>query len=165
MADVNSNQYQEFTKAPQGKVEPADLEGRIRQALAQVNVDNSAGDLDTGGDVAKLTWLSKHARIAEVKVYTDGVSGLTDCDIGNNNDADGLVDGLDLSSDGVTEVIADDDSSNANDPATDLGKPLWELLGYSEAKDAPGQVELLLTANNASSGDGNVMVQFQYVVD
>jgi hypothetical protein len=160
MADVESTQYQEFANPIRGKVDAASLGGRIRSALATFSA--SSGN-PGNGEVVRLTWLPRNARIVEVKVATDGVGGMTDEDIGDANDADGLVDGMDLSSGAQNEVVADGIAAGFT-YATDAPKALWELLGYSKAGDAPAQIEVILTSSGAT-GSGNVNVQFQYVVD
>jgi len=160
MADVESTQYQEFANPIRGKVDAASLGGRIRSALATFSV--SSGNPGSG-EVVRLTWLPRNARIIEINIATDGASGMSDEDVGDANDADGLVDGVDLSTSDTVEVIADGGSAGFT-YSVDAPKPLWELLGYSKAGDAPAQIEVLLTSNGAS-GSGNVNFQFQYVVD
>jgi len=163
MADVNSKQYDVFANPVRGKVSEGVLSGRLRRAVATVAVDVSEGDLDTGGDKAKLTWLPKGAYLHEITVYTDGITGASDCDLGDTNSADGLADGLDLSGADQIEVIEDGNAgTNGVTYPADADKELWEVLGYSKKADAPAQVEVWLTANNAATADGNIAVEFAY---
>ena len=163
MADVNSKQYDVFANPVRGKVDEGVLTGRLRRAVATVEVGSS--DLSDNGDKAKLTWLPKGAFLHEVGIYTDGVGGATDNDLGDANSADGLADGVDLSSPDQVEVIEDGaGGTNGVSFPADAAKQLWEILGYAKKADAPAQIEIWLTANSGSGTDtGNIAVEFSYV--
>jgi len=164
MANVNSTQYEVFANPVRGKVEESVLSGRMRRALATVSVATGDGDLTSGGDKARLTWLPKGVTLQEVRVYTDGVGGASDNDLGDANTADGIADGLDLSTAAQTEVVAGGNGgSNGMSFPANANQELWEVLGYSSKKDAPTQIEVWLTANSAATGDGNIAVEFFYV--
>ncbi len=74
----------------------------------------------------------------------DAITALTGLDIGDASNPDGLADGLNVS------------TAGAKDPffsvgAADVGKPLWEILGYTEATK-PETIDIIATLmTNASS--------------
>jgi hypothetical protein len=160
MADINTTQFGNVSGSPQQKLKPAELGGRVRRALANASPDSNLGS----GDTISVTKLPRGAVISEIVVYSDGVSGMDDEDLGDSNDADALMDGLDLSSGAQLRLTDDNGGSNGITLTTDLAKELWEVLGYSKRANAPANIDVLLTTSGAS-GSGNLTFEFYYVID
>lgn len=166
MADQESTQFSNVFPGASGtptKVDPIELGGRVRTAVAELNGSELDSNL-SDGDLLKLTKLPKNASIVDIHVHSSGVSGMTDEDIGDSNDRDGLMDGLDLSSDGVTKLSDDNGGTNGFDPVNDYAKELWDVLGYSDEKAAPAQIQVEVQSSGAT-GSGNLTVVFFYTVD
>jgi hypothetical protein len=89
-------------------------------------------------------------------IYHDGITGLTDVDVGDANDPNGLADAINLSSAGSALVLEQVDLAN-------YGLRLWELLGYTE--DPGGQIDLCMTFITEPTGSGDIVVDLRYVID
>lgn len=85
----------------------------------------------------------------------DSITSCTDVDFGDVNDPDGLADGLDISSAGTKDPFAALD-------AAEVGQPLWQVLGYASANDAPAYVDLYLTLKAATAAAATISFTLQF---
>lgn len=161
MADVNSTQYARRVSTPFTNNEPGEHGGRVRRAVAEAAL--TSGN-PASGEYINLFYLPKGAFIQDIWVFSDGVTSLSDEDIGDANDQDALMDGLDLSSAAHLKASDAEQGSNGYDITTESDQPLWQLLGYSTAADAPQEV-LIRIESSGSGGSGTVSVVVTYVVD
>ncbi|HKJ72943.1 MAG TPA: hypothetical protein VKA19_02400 [Alphaproteobacteria bacterium] len=159
MANINSTQYKNvYVDDPAKVLHGGEYFGRLRRAVAEISTGSA-----TSGDTYTLLKLPRNAMLHNVKVYNAAVTGETDLDVGDENDVDGLFDGIDISSAGSKELVADG-GTNGYDPQTDSAKKLWEVLGYSKETDAPENVKVIATSSG-NAADVNVAFVFEYVVD
>lgn len=161
MADVNATQFE-----PSSKVDPGEWGGRVRRAVAVASL--TSGNPGNGEKV-NLFKLPKKAYLVDIAVGNTSGNGITAADLGNENDIDGLMDGMDLDTSGNNYFTAKGGNEGTNGyhvNTADVTKPLWELLGYSTVDDAPQEIELILTASTgAADATDTLVVEVLYVVD
>lgn len=127
--------------------------GQLRASHHQVEVTNG----DSIASTYEVARLPSNARISKLsKLHSDGIAGLTDCDLGPENNPDALVDGAALT------ATASVDGASAITNA-DYDKKLWELAGLSS--DPKEEMPIFLTINAAATATGNVVAELVYVVD
>lgn len=161
MADVNATQFE-----PSTKLAPGELKGRVRRAIAVASlVSGSPGN----GEQVNLMKLPKKAMIVDIAVGNTSGNGITAADLGDSNDIDGLMDGMDLDSSDANYLTAKGGNEGTNGyhvNTADIDKELWELLGYSTEGDAPQDIEIILTASTgAADATDTLVVEILYVVD
>lgn len=127
---------------------PALVPGRL--ARAPLNQSQGIVAVANGDSIASTLHffdLPSQAVISSASVLKhSALTSLTDFDLGDVNDPDGLIDGANLTSAGSKDVI----------DIADGEKELWEQLGYTA--DPGGMLSIYGTLKAASGADGTVLL-------
>jgi hypothetical protein len=167
MADVNSIQYGNAVAKPVVQNETGVASGRIRRAVAVATVADNSPDTSEKINLFKLP---RNAMIQDIWVGNDG-SAITTLVLDIGEDVSGktdlLMDGADMTSSAksLKASEAEQGTNGYNPMGADADAPLWEILGYTAASDAPQEIVIAATAATASGGAGVVVVVISYVVD
>lgn len=175
MANNDSTTVTNLEATPAVIASSATLRGKVRALVESVEVASGDGD----GDTYTMFPVPLEARIDDIKVMNDAITGGTDYDAGfyritTNNlgaeiDKDILFDGQSMASARAswTSLIC------AGTAALDQGAVkslVWQHCGYaslSAARDAnpTGEVYLVITANTVGSADGTLSVKLDITVE
>lgn len=175
MANKDSSIVTNLEATPRVMASSNELYGRIRSLVDSIEV--AAADND--GDTYTFYPVPLEARILDVLVTNDAITGGTDYDCGFYKITDGnlgavidkdiLFDGVDISSGNATYASKLFSGTGAVDQAN-IGQRVWELCAYADLKAAraanpTGQVYLVVTANTVGSGAGTLAIRTDMVVD
>lgn len=156
MAVVNkrSATLPDLTAASPGQA-PARIDhGTVRVSRHQADIAN--GDSATSTfEVARLP--SRATILPQSTLFTTGVGGLTDVDVGFAGDPDALVDGANLTSAGTVTRL------NGAVALGDDKKMVWELAGLT--KDPKEDISVFITLKTNASAAGTLVPVFFYSVD
>lgn len=142
--------------------------GRLRHAVANITVDTTYG----AGDIAQMMKIPRNAILSRMTIYPlAALTGGTDVNVGDPNDRDGLMDGIDLTEAGIKHIgngDGGDGGAGGWNGAADSYRQLWEVLGYTTERDAPSlitiEMEFVTDVTLAAPGTILAMVA-EYVVD
>lgn len=157
MAAINYlSMYGDPATVPAPLVKSSKKGGRVRSMLDTLTVPKES--LDAGAVIFIARVPANAVLKTSSAVHHEAITSAADWDVGDENAPTGLLDAADLSSAGITALLSD------VAPA-DLGKELWELLGYTA--NPGGTIDLYATCNTASTHTGNKSISFEidYVVD
>ena len=175
MANHDSTTVTNLEASPSVVADVAQIYGKLR--VMEETFEIEAADND--GDTFTLFPVPLDARISDVKVLNDAITGGTNYDIGfylitAGNlgavvDADIIADGIDFSSASTTWTSVLFVGSGAKDQGA-IANKVWEDLGYASltaAREAAGNsdVYMVITANTVGSAAGTVSVRAEIVVD
>lgn len=138
---------------PQNPIDGHMAGGRVRVVGGTVEIANG----DSIASTIALGAVPSHWRPLKsyATLHHDAITGVTDFDVGDSNDPDGLADGLDLSSAGTKNPFAAMDAS-------EVGAPLWEILGYASAEAAPATIDLIGTLKAATTAAGTISFEMMF---
>lgn len=153
MADIYSNIYPDPAAGPARYVDATYYRGRRRTAFATI----AATAALAANDKAFVAKIPSHAHLKPGNnIIHEALAGATSVSFGDANSANGLVDAQSMATAGEISVLQN--VSRAN-----LGKRLWELLGYSE--DPRREIDLFLTFTTDVTGSGTIHVDLEYAID
>jgi hypothetical protein len=135
--------------------------GRVHSFLETITVD--VGDEATS--TYTLAVLPREAVLLPTTVMRFDGTVTGTMDVGDVSNPDGLVDGYACSAN--TTVWYGAPASTSWVPgAADMGKPLWQLLGYASRTAAPAQIELYATlvGTTQASAAGVGYFNFQFTL-
>lgn len=158
------------------KLAPSELGLGSKVLMGFATFEVAAADDD--GSIFRLATLPATAKLIDIKVATDGLTGSTDWDMGFYDplgqrgglevDKDILMDGQTLAS------AADFGNPTALDGMDNVAieyagtRTIWEHLTKSISavpRTAQNEYDLALTANTIGSGTGTVSVQYTYTCE
>lgn len=175
MANTDSSIVAGLEATPSAVADAYQLYGKQRSLVETLEI--AAADND--GDTYTFFPVSLDARIDDLEIVNDAITGgtnydfgfykITDNDLGAVIDADILADGEDVSSANGTWTSILFNGSGALDQA-DATKQLWEVLGYASitaAREAnqTNQVYFVATANTVGSASGTLTVKLTITVE
>lgn len=135
---------QDPTVKPQDLLPNEEIGGELKLLVSTVEIANG----NSATSVVHFGKVSSSARISiRSRIDHDGITGLTDFDLGDASNPDGLVNGADLHTAGNKSAVSAIDIAN-------LAKPLWELLGYTA--DPLTDIDLIGTLNQAATANGTI---------
>lgn len=148
-----------------GKLEKAALVVGANEIVMQNTVEIAAAD-DDGSVYRFFKSVPSNLIPVEVTITSDGITGMTDCDLGVYKvgvggavvDKDILMDGQTLAS-ALTRATGHNLGIAAVNIA-DIGKTLATLSGQT---DPDGSYDICLTANTVGSGAGTVSIIAKFV--
>lgn len=125
----------------------------------KVNVDAS----DDAGSTYRVARMPATARILKMDVSTTGMTGASDYDLGLYvAGKSGAVKSVDIFAQGLDFSLASRyNDAMSNVAIADFGKSLNEYLNETVSESA-GQYDITLTANNAGSANGSIIVNIIY---
>jgi hypothetical protein len=158
LADVKSDQVTTLDAEPTQVLQTGILTGRLR--VAQFKVDLT----DVGAsDTAFLIDLPVNATLLELNLFQDGADS-TAFDIGDSNDADGIVDGQAVNQEYSLKAGTSNTTGTNGMTSDDFQKQLWEVLGYS-SRVAAGRAIRLQATFGSEPADNTVYGYVVYAVD
>lgn len=132
--------------------------GRIYSSLERITI--AVGD--EANSKYFIARLPRSAILLPPTMYRNTAAVTGTFDVGDANDVDGLIDGS-AGAANTTSMLGDPVSTTWVVPVTDIGKPLWELLGYSSASDAPSQIDLFLTLLGSTQATNPSVIFFNFI--
>lgn len=121
---------------------------------------------DDDGSVYKLAKVGANMIPLQIWINNDAITAGTDYDLGfykENGvvaDKDILADGADLSS---AHAMGSELTGLSNLGAENIGKKVYELLGFTDATRAEDSYVLALTANTAGTAAGTISVRGLFI--
>lgn len=143
----------DLTAASPGNA-PARLDhGTVRVARHQADIAN--GDSATSTiEIARLP--SRAVILRQSALYSPGIGGLTNVDVGFSDNPDALVDGANLTSAGNVSLMG-------AVAMGDCAQQVWQLAGYT--KDPKKDISVFVTLNTNATAAGSLVPSILYSVD
>lgn len=165
MAVVNRNGALYMGKVlgglPQDLASNAYSGGRIQSSLERVTivVTDEATSTYSVGRLPKDAVLLPTTAIRVAAAVTGTI------DMGDANDPDGLIDGY-AGTANTTVPLGTPAATSWVPTVADIGKPLWELLGYATRDAAPADIDIYITlvGSTQASADAVIWVNFQFTL-
>lgn len=176
MANNDSTIVTNLEATPSVMADASQLYGKQRTLVESFEV--AAADSD--GDTYTLFPVSLDARVDDLLIFNDAITGGTDYDIGfykitDNDlgaaiDADKLMDGQTMASARSVFTSVLGLGTSAMDLGTEVGEKIWELCGYASidaAREAnpTNQVYVVITANTVGSATASLTVKLVLTVE
>lgn len=176
MANNDSTIVTNLEATPVVFADASELYGKQRTLIETFEIAAADNDADT----YTLYPVSLDARIDDLQIFNDAITGGTDYDIGfykitDNNlgaaiDADKLMDGQTMASARSVFTSVLGLGTNAIDIGTESGEKVWELCGYASidaAREAnqTNQVYIVITANTVGTAAGSLVVKTVLTVE
>jgi len=154
MGDIYASHHRDPSIVPVQIVDGVNQNGKSRIAYGVASVVAAS---QVNGDKVFIGRIPSHAvLLPQSQIITEALTGATDCDIGDANGPNALVDGQTFAAAAVIDPLS-------AVPFGDLANRLWQLLGYAE--DPRKELELFITFNTKSTVDGDICVALQYAVE
>lgn len=176
MANNDSTIVTNLEATPSTVADASLLYGKTRVLVETFEVAAADNDADT----YTLYPVSLDARIDDLQVFNDAITGGTDYDIGfykitDNDlgaviDADKLIDGQTMASARTVWTSVLGLGTSALDLGTEAAEKVWELCGYATidaAREANpnNQVYIVITANTVGTAAGSLSVKTVLTVE
>lgn len=135
--------------------------GRIYSSLDRINI--AVGDeANSKYFIARIPKLAILLPTTSYRV-TAAVTGTFD--MGDVSNIDALIDGS-AGAANTTSFLGDPVATTWVPGVTDIGKPLWQLIGYASSGAAPNQIDLYVTllGSTQATAAADIFFNFQYTL-
>jgi len=147
-----------LTASPKTQLDASRHNGRLRISADNFTIANGV----TTGSTYTCHRLPRDAVIWDLQLFIETAAvDIADLDFGCSNDDDALVDGYDTNATGGWHDLW----GHGTVTAAEMGKPLWELCGYSNREDAPAMIDLLYTTRDTADAASECCSRILWTVD
>ena len=135
--------------------------GRVYSSLERINI----GVGDEANSRYFIARLPKAAVLLPTTMYrvTAAVTGTFD--VGDVSNVDALIDGS-AGAANTTSMLGNPVATTWVPGVVDIGKPLWQLIGYASSGVAPSQIDLYVTllGSTQATAAADIFFNFQYTL-